>query len=179
MFNRRMRQQHPSDGSRGMRSPGLWLGAMVAVVAMGFAALVNLGGAASGSTIMKPKESESMSQSGSMSASGSMSSSGNISVWICHYAGGKYNEQEVADDGAYDGHIGHENDIIPRPAGGCPGDESSGPPTSPARRPSHPPRVWWSSRRPSRHCRPPCRPVVAVRHQVACRSGHCSRSPQR
>jgi len=60
-----------------------------------------------------------------------MSASGNGKVWICHYAGGKYNEQEVDDDGTYNGHLGHENDIIPRPAGGCPGDESSGPPTSP------------------------------------------------
>lgn len=91
-----------------MRSPGLWLGAMVAVVAMGFAALVNLGGAASGSTIMKPNGSESMSASESMTASESGSK-----VWICHRLGngGGFNLMEI-ELSALDSHLAH-GDIYP------------------------------------------------------------------
>ena len=102
MFNRRMRQEHPSDGSGGMRSPGLWLGAMVAVVAMGFVALVNMGGAASGSTIMKPNGSESMTASES-----------GDKVMICHRLGngGGFNLMEI-ELSALDSHIAH-GDIYP------------------------------------------------------------------
>lgn len=84
-----------------MRSPGLWLGAMVAVVAMGFVGLVNLGGVASGSTIMKPNGSESMTSS----ASGD-------TVWICHREGAKIELKEI-ELSALDGHLGHD-DFYPK-----------------------------------------------------------------
>ena len=95
-----------------MRSPGLWLGAMVAVVAMGFVALVNLGGAASGSTIMKPNGSESASGSESMSESATSSESA-AKVWICHRLGngGGYNLMEIEVE-ALDSHLAH-GDIYP------------------------------------------------------------------
>jgi len=97
-----------------MRSPGLWLGAMVAVVAMGFVALVNLGGAASGSTIMKPNGSGSASggMSESMSESATSSESG-AKVWICHRLGngGGYNLMEIEVE-ALDSHLAH-GDIYP------------------------------------------------------------------
>lgn len=112
MFNRRMHQEHPRDESRGMRSPGLWLGAMVAVVAMGFVALVNLGGAASGAPAVKPSGSlsDSMDPSGSMSASQSESAG---KVMICHALGngGGYNLMEIELE-ALDSHLAH-GDIYP------------------------------------------------------------------
>ncbi|OGY38637.1 MAG: hypothetical protein A2418_00020 [Candidatus Brennerbacteria bacterium RIFOXYC1_FULL_41_11] len=46
---------------------------------------------------------------------------GHTPVTICHQTGnGGYIEITVDDDGAYNGHINHEGDIIPAPAGGCP-----------------------------------------------------------
>jgi len=101
-----------------MRSPGLWLGAMVAVVAMGFVALVNMGGAASGSTIMKPNGSESMTASES-----------GDKVWICHRLGngGGFNLMEI-ELAALDTHINGHGDFYPTD-GVC--LEPTEPPTSP------------------------------------------------
>lgn len=61
-----------------MKSPGLWLGGMVAVVALGFAALVNLGGAANAT----------------VTANGDK-------VLICHTSDGtKFQTLEVSEKGA-------------------------------------------------------------------------------
>ncbi|MBI5283904.1 MAG: hypothetical protein HY874_02315, partial [Chloroflexi bacterium] len=50
--------------------------------------------------------------------------SGHDPVAICHWVpahGGSYMEITVDDDGSFQGHADHPNDIIPAPATGCPG----------------------------------------------------------
>ena len=58
---------------------------------------------------------------------------GHTPVTICHWVpahGGSYIVITVDDDGAFQGHAGHPNDIIPAPAGSCPG--ATGTPTGTA-----------------------------------------------
>ncbi|MBU6243774.1 MAG: hypothetical protein KGP12_01030 [Actinomycetales bacterium] len=74
---------------------------MVAAVAMGFVGLVNLGGVASGSTVMKHGGSESMTATWSQDK-----------VWICHREGGKVELKEI-NLNALDGHLGH-GDFYPK-----------------------------------------------------------------
>jgi Tol biopolymer transport system component len=58
----------------------------------------------------------------------------NKKITLCHATGSETNpyvEITVADDGVYNGHIDHDGDIIPAPAGGCPKPEKTKTPKPP------------------------------------------------
>ena len=63
---------------------------------------------------------------------------GHTPVKICHATGSKTNpfvEITVDDDGAYDGHTFHGDDIIPAAAGGCPKGQKASPSPRPSDNP--------------------------------------------
>ncbi len=86
-----------------MKSPGLWLGGMVAVVALGFAALVNLGGAASAT----------------VTANGDK-------FLVCHKDGDKFMTLELSESGVQNHLDTHEDDY----AGPCEDETSTATSTS-------------------------------------------------
>lgn len=91
-----------------MKSPGLWLGGMVAVVALGFAALVNLGGAASGSTLQ--------GEDGK--------------TLVCHKPDGPNPEEKWLKGEELQSHLNHGDKLGPCNGGSESHSGSSGPPTS-------------------------------------------------
>lgn len=54
-----------------------------------------------------------------------------VPVTLCHATGnGSFVEITVSTQGALNGHLGHEDDIIPKPENGCPSGEQTPPPPS-------------------------------------------------